>query len=206
MTSLTQLFTPQELFPVQDGIRKFIRLLCLQVEDWQLRFVADECDLIMSLESVKLSFQQTSTMLGLRKYQGQDYDAPEEVRRLQECYLLTGKDEQETARARRTYLTMYHIVIEPTITLFAKFDHATILQIADGVIDQIIEEVRNTDAYGSHDDALVAREQIRAIVRHRDEQRKLTLLQKRTTKRHRARVVIEEVKEPDVEDSAQSDM
>lgn len=198
----TTLFSEQERFPVEDGIRKFIRLLSLPVEDWQLRFVADESDLKLSLDSIKRSFEDTRSMLGLKKYQGIAYDAPEQVKRWQETYLFSGRDDQEVARNATTYTTMYYLVMEPIIDLFRKFSHEQCLEYAPMIIDHLIEMVDTTDAYGTADDAIVAREQIRSIVRQREEARKVEVSLRKKNSRKKRDTLLEDIEDADITDLA----
>lgn len=187
MSVLPILFTEQELAPVHNGIRTFIRLLGMIYSDdpLQLKWLADEEDLKSALRSIAQQFKASEIMLGKRKYQGIDYDAPNEVKKDLSTFLLTGRDERDEALQRKRYLPMYHLVIVPVCDLFYKYDHRMQIDIADKVIEELCAIIDNTDAYGTLDDALVAQAQVRQLITEKEERRKaeLNARKRRKTKR-----------------------
>jgi hypothetical protein len=172
---MISLFTEQQLTPVLEGIRKFIRLQGLIHDPNPLvwgKWLADESDLKAALRSVADAFKQTEPMIGKRKYVGVDYDAPKSVKRDLMNFLTTTDDGKVSATAQKRNLPMYLLVIEPAIDLFYAFDHRGMVDNADNVIDQLCEYVDETTSYGTYDDALVAQHQVREMMRIRDEARK----------------------------------
>lgn len=191
MVDVPALFTPQELAPIQDGIRKYLRLINLPIPEWQIRFIADESDLYLTLDSIRRSFHDTRRMLNKSMYQGRQFDPCEDVLDRQESYLLTGKTEQDTAVARRTFTVLYFVVVEPLVKLFSKYDHATILLIVDQVIDYVKEFVASFEDYGTADDAVIAKAQTQRTIAAREEQRKIEKAARKRATRRKTKAEVE---------------
>lgn len=188
MTFLTKHFTEQDLAVVRDGIRKFIRLTGL-IHDpnplvWN-KWFTDEGDLKAALRSIADAMKATHTMVGKRKYQGVDFDAPREVTKDMNTFLLSGENDGEVALQRKRHMPMMILVIEPVIQLFYKFDHETMIAVADELIGDVIKMVDESTDYGTYDDAMVAQAQVQALVRQRDEARKAAAENKRKRSRRR---------------------
>lgn len=183
MTTLASHFSENELQPILNGIRTFIRLTGLISDDFQYRWFADEVDAVGALKSIVTRFQLTERMLGKSKYQGQAFDAPRQVRADLEGLLLTGHTEMTTIANRKRNSPLFYLIIEPTITLFAKFDHESILAIIEASIADLIEIFNQCDAYGTYDDALVAQFQTRSIIREREEAAKLVKMSHRRSRK-----------------------
>lgn len=168
MTFLSTHFSQPDLQLVVDGIRKYIRLMGLIYDPnpliWNKWFV-DENDLHSSLRSVASAMKNTKPMIGQRKYQGIDYDAPREVTKLMHAFLLSGRTDGETSTLRKQHLPMLYLVLEPTIQLFYKFDHPTMINVADELIDDVVALLYSSTDYGTYDDALVAQSQVQAMIR-----------------------------------------
>lgn len=144
--------------PASDGLRKFIRSLGLNMQSYQLRQVSDESDLIDALNSVKYFFHSSISLHG-----SLTAAAIDDIRKDTEEYLLKGTTEQESTLKWFRNAAMYVLVVEPTITILCELTSDTLNQ-ADNVIDTVINMVKTADVYGDHDDAIVAREQIRHII------------------------------------------
>lgn len=157
---------------VADGVRKFIRLQALPVPETQLKWTSDTSDLIEALLITKQCFAGTARMVDHQLYQTTKYSHTEDVKCELEEILLTGEDEHHNALLRKKNLTMYHLVLEPVIDAFVNVDHGSALAQSGSFIDTIIEMVNNFDDYGNEDDALVAKHQIRAMVKQREAARK----------------------------------
>jgi Arc/MetJ family transcription regulator len=188
MLFLTKHFTEQELSPIREGVRRFIRLTGLIHDPSPLvwnKWFTDEGDLKGALETIAYTMKATHTMVGKRKYQGADFDAPREVTKDLTTFLLSGENEGEEALNRKRYQPMLYLVIEPVIQLFYKFDHPTMIAVADQLITDVISLVDNTTDYGTYDDALVARAQVQQLIRQRDEARKAAVEAKRKRSRRR---------------------
>ena len=185
---LTNHFTTEELQPIKDGIRRYIRLMGLIYDPNPLvwnKWLTDESDLKAALRSVADAFKASATMLGKRKYIGMDFDAPREVKKDLTTFLTTGKDCGETATLQKRNLPMFYLVVEPVINLFYKFDHATMIAIADELTDDVCKMVDACTEYGTYDDALIAQHQVREMIRAREEVRKAELEKKRKRKKSR---------------------
>lgn len=187
MPTLATFFTEQDLTPIRDGIRRFIRLMGLIHDPNPLvwgKWLADEGDLKAALRSVADAFKASQPMVGKRKYQGIDYDAPKQVLKDVTSYLLTGDTDGETATLRKRNQPMYYLVIEPLTQLFYKVgDHQAMIDNADMICEAIATMVDAEDDYGTYDDALVAQFQVRQIIQARDEIR----IAERESKRKRRR-------------------
>lgn len=193
MATLDTYFSDQELLPIKQGIRTFIRLTGLISDDFQYRWFADEADAVSFVKSIGTAFHLTERMLSKSKYQGQPFDAVRQVREDLAGSMLTGHTESMTVANRKRYSPLYYLVIEPAITAFLKFDHTTILAIVDDAVEGIAELVNQCDDYGDFDDALVAQHQTRQLIHTREEAAKAV---KATRKRGRKKeVVIEELEE-----------
>lgn len=175
---LNDKFTPEQLNTITVGIRKFIRLQGL-IHDPDPRvwgeWLADEGDLYAALNSIRLAFKATEPMLGKRKYQGVDFDAPGSVKSDMITFLTCGEDGNKSSSLSRRNLPMYYLILDPVIELFAAFDHPTILEIVDQVIDEIVMMVESCDEYGTYDDALVAQHQVRELIRAKEAARRAAL-------------------------------
>ena len=174
MPVLSCLFTNQELLPVTEGIHKFIRLLGLihDPDPLVMKWYVDEFDLKSTLRSVAERFAHSEDMIGQRKYQGIDFDAPNEVKKDMYTFLLTGRTEPEEAHNRKCNLPMYYAVIVPVCNLFYKYDHRMQIDIAQAVVTALCTLIDNTTSYGSYAEALEAKVQIRSLINAHEEQRK----------------------------------
>jgi hypothetical protein len=178
---LHSLYTPEDMSNVTSGIRKFIRVLGLELESYQLKRIADEFDLISALDLIPTHMQDSASLLGRETYKGVPYVFTDEVKKDMEEYLLTGKEPKDTAVLRHRNLTMYHLVVEPTIELLGQLDHQQAIDQSRAVVNGIIDMVRNSEDYGDATDALIAKEQITVMIKARTEARKAA--KARTTKR-----------------------
>ena len=187
---------------VADGVRKFLRLQTLPLQEYQLRQNADVFDLMEALTITSDNYAQTARMLGKQMHQTSAYDPGEDVKRELENFLLVGETDRETAHLRKKNLTMYHLILEPLVDSMSHHDHATAIQDIALVVQQLIRDVQTFDNYGTEDDALVARHQIKAMVRQREEARRL---QKEAAKKQSRRKKREDVIPVDAGDDNDSD-
>lgn len=157
---------------VADGVRKFLRLQSLPLQEYQLRQNADVFDLMEALTITSDNYAQTARMLGKQMHQTSAYDPGEDVKRELENFLLTGVTERETAHLRKKNLTMYHLILEPLIDSVSQQDHMAAIQDIAVVVQQLIQDVQTFDNYGTEDDAMVAKHQIKAMVKQREEARR----------------------------------
>lgn len=194
MAALDAHFTEEELTPVRRGIRTFIRLTGLISHEFQYRWFADEADAVSFLKSIVTTFQKTERMIGKSKYQGQPFDPIRQVSEDMAALMLTGHTETTTIANAKRYSPLYYLVIEPVIRLFAKFDHQTAIALADEITDAIAQLITDCSDYGSYEDALVAQEQTRFLVRQREEAIKVL---RSTRKRQNRKKVIEVIEESD---------
>lgn len=186
MTFLATHFTDAQLAPVLSGIRTFIRLQGLIYDENPLvwsKWLADESDLKLELRSVADAMRKTQSMVGKRKYQNVDFDAPKEVAKDLMVFLTFSHDGSESATLRKRNLPMFHLVIEPVINLFYQFDHQSMIDHADELVDAVIELIDTSTDYGSYDDALVAQAQVATMVREREDARKAAAEAKRKKRR-----------------------
>jgi hypothetical protein len=120
--------------------------------------MSDENDLIDALQSIKYFFHSAIALHGSLNPAAMD-----DMRKDMEEYLLKGLTKQESTLKWSHNVGMYLIVVEPTIALLCMLD-STRIHAADGIVDDVINKIKTFDEYGDHGDAVVAREQIRAIV------------------------------------------
>lgn len=188
---------------VTDGLRKFLRLQQLPLQEYQLRQNADVFDLIEAIDAIRVMYADTSRMIGKQMHQTSQYDPAEDVKCAIEEWLLVGDCERETAHLRKKHLTMYHLVLEPIVDMLSVLDHATAIQEAAVVANQLTDYVVKFDAYGTADDALVAKHQIKAMVKQREEVRRLKKEAAKKSSRRRKREDVEVVdisEETDIDD------
>lgn len=186
-------FTQEELKPLRNGIRTFIRLTGFIHDDFQYRWFADEFDAASSLRSVATTFQKTKEMLGKSKYQGQQFDPIRQVREDLAASMLTGHTESTTIANRKRYGPLYHLVIQPAVELFSKFDHQTILNIVDECVAQFITMVEQCDDYGSLDDALVAQAIARMTIQRHEADAAIARSTRRKANRKKKKDEIEQI-------------
>ena len=150
-----------------DGIRKFIRSLGIEnLQTFQLRQLSDETDLINALESIKYFYNSYVLLHEVHnpKTEGDPmYKVIEDTQKDMEEYLLKGINERENMLKWFRNGAMYVLVVEPTIALLSTLSKDDTHR-ANDVIDVVINMVVTSDDYSDHDDAVVAREQIRHIL------------------------------------------
>ena len=172
---------------VTDGLRKFLRLQTLPLQEHQLRQNADVFDLFEGLEVVREAYADTGRMIGHQMHQGIPYSHSEDVKRAVEEFLLVREDARETAHLRKKNLTMYHLVLEPLIDSIAGEQHENAIQSAAVLTEAMVNFTKSFDQYGTEDDALVAKYQIKAMVKQREEARRLQKLASKKANRKRKR-------------------
>lgn len=183
---------------ITDGLRKFLRLQSLPLQEYQLRQNADVFDLMEALTMARDFYADTGRMLGKQMHQNQPYNHAEDVKRELEENLLVGKTERETAHLRKKNLTMYHLVLEPLVDSVGTSDHAEAIQLSGIAIERILQDIVAFSEYGTEDDALVAKHQIKAMVKQREEARRAQKEAAKKAGRRRKRE--EEIEVADEED------
>lgn len=150
-----------------NGIRTFIRSLGLEnLQAFQLRQQSDEPDLINALESIKYFYNSYVTLHEVHNptTKGDPLSRViEDTQKDMEEFMLKGTDERESMLKWSRNGGMYVLVIEPTIALLSTLTKSDTHR-ANGIIQEVITAVSTSDAYSDHDDAVVAREQIRHIL------------------------------------------
>lgn len=179
---------------VTDGIRKFLRLQSLPVAETQLKWTADVFDLVEAVSVLAQSFKDTAPMVGHQMYQMTKYTPGEDVKRALEEFLLYGEDERTKALYRKKNLTMYHLVLEPIIDTFSTTSHEHVLTVIDTEATQVVDYVMAFTDYGNEDDALVARHQVKQMVKRReDARREQKLAAKRGSRKKVDKTLLEDV-------------
>lgn len=203
---MTTHFTDSEIAVLKDGIRKFIRLIGLYVDPLQGKWVAEEQDAVAGLESVCFSMKQSVRMLGKRKYQGLDFDHVNECKKDLMVYLLTGNTEATDAGEKKRNLPLYHLIIEPTIQAMSKYTHQESIDYVDELTAEVAVMIRECNAYGTFEDALIAQAQIKTMIREREDARLEAIAKRRPKKNKRAMLlemfagVLEERESEEVEE------
>ena len=187
---------------VEDQIRLFVRLAPLASDPQVGKRIRDEFDLFDALDAVATFFHDTERMVGLRMYRGQDFDPVEDVKRNMEELLLNARNQKDVIGVRHRNLIMYHLVVEPVINSFNRVDHRTVLSQVDHVVEAIKQFVTSIELNSHIDDARVALEQVRSLVREREAIRKSEIQAKRKTRRPRT----EDVSNDDYVDVVNADV
>lgn len=187
---ITTNFSSAQLEPIKVGIQKFITLIQLFSDPLYGQWIGEEQDLIAALESVSEAFASTHRMVGKQKYQGLNFDAPGEVKKDMQVFLLTGLTAETDATERRRNAPMYYLVIEPTINLFYTFDHAKMIEVAQRVTSGVIEMVRDCTNYSHRTAALATQREVQLMIRARNEMRK-SASAKRKPRKSKAEVLLE---------------
>lgn len=195
MTATINMPSESALEEVRAGIRVFVRLFGLESDPIQAKYAAGEFEVYDALDSIKILISETSRVIGKRKYVGQVFDFVEDVKQDMVELLLVGTDVTKTAVKRKRNLPLYHLVVSPVVEVLRSYDHASAIQIADQYIDYVGVTAFVEDDYGTYDDALVAREQVRDIIREREEQSKAEAARQRKKNRKAAKLLEAEVKE-----------
>lgn len=183
MSTLATHFSDDELDSIRSGFRIFIRLTGLIHDDYQYRWFADEFDASSAITAIPRTFHASARMMGATKYQGQPFDPVRQARDDLLASMLTGPTEQLMAANRKRFSPLYYLLVEPIVRLFAKFDHQTILNCCDDVCNELAAEFSQCDAYGTYDDALIAQEQARKLIRIREEEIKAHKSQRKRKKK-----------------------
>lgn len=205
MTALATHFTEQELQPIRNGMRTFIRLTGLISHEFQYRWFADEFDGVSSIKAIGRAVQMSARMLGKTKYQGQAFDAVRQIREDLAGSMLTGETETVTIANRKRYSPLFYLVIEPIVNLLGKFDHQTLLNVYPEIIDEFAAMLEATDCYGDFDDALIAQEMTRRLIRDREETIKASKqLRKRRKKAEKIELEIVEDEPEEVEETEEA--
>jgi len=176
---------------VNEGLRKFVRLIPLRLDPKEEKYILDEFDLLEALEVIRTKFHETVEMFGKKKYRDTPFDFCEDVREEMEEWLLGHEDPRQAALLRKKNQPMYHLVLAPVIDLFAKGTHAQALQQIDYVLGDIEYMVKNHEHQGTYDDAIIAR----AMISHEIHQKEERRVQKRTVRVKKQRRVLEEIAE-----------
>lgn len=156
---------------VAPGISLFIKLQGL-IHDpnplvWS-KWLADESECKEALEVVRSSVKRTATMLGKQKYQHTPYDPIRQVRSDVLSYLTTNQTGLSATLQKRN-LPVYYAVIDPLLTELSAVDHATLVDHIDLIVDHIKTAIDSCTEYGTYQDALIAQDQIRSIIRSQEE-------------------------------------
>lgn len=178
-----------------DGLRKFLRLQTLPLQEYQLRQNTDVFDLLSLFDSVRDAVHSTSRCVGQTIRQTSPYDLAEDVKSELEELLFFGDTPQQIARQRKLHLVVYHSVIEPLIDGLMAYDHQTVLDNIDAAIEDIKRYTIDFDDYGMADDGVVAKHQLALMVRQRAA---LRAAAKETSKRRKSKAPkLEEILEAD---------
>lgn len=156
---------------VAPGISLFIKLQGL-IHDpnplvWS-KWLADESECKEALEVVRSSVKRTATMLGKQKYQHTPYDPIRQVRSDVLSYLTTNQTGLSATLQKRN-LPVYYAVIDPLLTELSAVDHTTLVDHIDLIVDHIKTAIDSCTEYGTYQDALIAQDQIRSIIRTQEE-------------------------------------
>lgn len=180
-------FTTEETVQIQRGVSLFFRMIGLFAHPKQGPYIAEEQDLLAALDSAKYAAELTRRMIGKQKYQGVDFNPAASIMQDMMSFLMFGATEDESVALRRRNRPMYYLVIEPVVQVLAKYPHEEILDLAEPIIDEVIEMVRACVDYGDEADALRAQAEVRALVNERETQRREALDAKKKKPRRTAR-------------------
>lgn len=182
------MFSQEELSPINSGLQLYIRLLGFfhSPNPLHIKWISDEYDLKAALQSLVHAYKSTEPMIGVRKYQGVDYDPEREVLRTMTTYLLSGRDEKEQALLYKRNQPMMQLVIRPICRMMSKYSHRTQLDTIEAVVDDVNQLLNQTNCYGDYDDAVCAMEETRKLTQaHEEAEKAIRESKKRTKKRKR---------------------
>lgn len=165
-----------------DGLRKFVRLIPLRQDPRQKRYIQDELDLLVVLDSVRAKFMDTAEMFGKKKYRDTPFDFCEDVREELEEWLFVprGEDLQQAAVLRKKYQPMYFLVIVPVIDMFETMKHGQALLALNEILAEVTELIMNHEYDGTYDDALVTQAVINNEIRTKEQQRQAKIKRRRS--------------------------
>lgn len=188
-------FSEADMNEVRAGIRVFVRLFGLESDPIQAKYASGESEVLDALDCVKILMHSTKRFVGKQKHVGVTFDFVDDVKKDMAEMLLLDEDQAVTAVKRKRHLPLYHLVVDPVTELFRKYDHATAIQNVDTIIDYVAQTAFVEEDYGTYDDALVAREQVRHIIREREEQTKIEAASRKRKSRKAAKKLEAEVSE-----------
>lgn len=180
--------SPQQFQPLQDNIHKFIRLMGLNLES-QPNDIANEIDVVEYLDYIPPLIKHTKRVQDKQLYHHVEYSFSDDVKQSLDFLLLQSRNPNEDQLMRRKNLTAYHVVLMPTIDLIASLPQLEAINQVDSIINDIKQLFAATTSYGTMQDALDAQDQIRAMVRERENLRKNTTKVKKTRKRSFKKVI-----------------
>lgn len=182
------------------NVRMGVKLTGLRADPLEARWVKDEFDFADAVSTIKYFMKHTSRMVGKTKHPNQPFDHIDDVRRDVEEHLIVGKSPEATALLKRHNLTTFHLIVDPVLQVLAQIpSHQECIAHVDAVVDHAIELIMNSGVETTHDDALVAKRQVSALVVAREGQRKAMLAKKKQGRRKKVIEVLESVPDADLE-------
>lgn len=178
---------------VVDGIRKFVKISGYRVTDIDAKYARDEFDLVDAISAIKYFMKHTNRMIGKNKHPRSPFNHIDDVSKDMEEFLVVGKTKESTALMRKKNLAMYHLVIDPVMSVLNQIgDHRRCIEHVDEVIDHVMHMVMNSGVETTPDDALVARHQVTKMIAEREAAKKAA-----ARKRPRKKVVDDTIQHAD---------
>lgn len=157
---------------LKTGVRRLLRLDHPQqgeTEKSHAGRTADAFDILEALEVIRKFFEDTEDMMGKKFRKGDEgFDYVSEIKKDIEEFYLSGATEKEGALNRRKYRVLVNLLLDPIVDLFRDVPHEEALKLYDGVIDNTIRYVKNSDVVANADDAFVTRRLIQKEVQRRN--------------------------------------
>lgn len=161
---------------LKTGVNRLLRLDHPQRGEDEERHAGrtvDAFDMLEAMEVMRKMFEDTKDLVGKKMRQGDTgFNYRADIKEAIREYYLSGSSEKEGALNRRKYRALVMLLLEPMVDLFKGVPHEEALKLYDGVIDDTIRFIKNSDVVTSADDAFVQRRMIQKEVQKANQVRK----------------------------------
>lgn len=158
-----------DLSHIQPGINTMMQLIGLMFDPVHEQFILDEQDIVLATSSIKQAFGLSKRMVGKQQHINVEFNYINYIKRDMLSFLTAGADDEQSRVLRKQNLPLYYMVIEPTIDVMSQWSHVEALANVNTVVDQVVEMIKQTtNAYGTHEQGLQARQRIQQIIVNRN--------------------------------------
>lgn len=186
---------------IQDGIRKVLRAQDVPLQEYQQKWNADVFDILDAVDIARLCVPIVTRTVGVQLHQTNRYDFTADIKNEVEENILSHKDEKQSLLMRKMYLTPYHMIIEPMIDALGSVDQDQALIEYNQLFDDVSHAIMTFTDYGSVDDAVVAKHQIKSMVKVREEHRRTQKINQKKANRSRKKMLKELESLPEIDNS-----
>lgn len=186
---------------INDGIRKVLRAQDIPLQEHQQKWHADVFDILDAVDVAKMCVPIVTRTVGAQLHQTNPYNFVNDIKSEVEENILSHKDDKQALLMRKMYLTPYHMIIEPMIDALGNVGHQQALAEYEHLFDEVTNAILTFADYGTVDDALVAKHQIKSMVKVREELRRNQKLAQKKMNRSRKKMLKELESLPEIDDS-----